>query len=230
MPIDTHLLRYLIDGIDIRTSYGVVIEKSSGLLSRPKIKTPSKTEWKDYHGEVVDLEGVRIEPRTITLKGWMPADNKGDLVVKWNEFMRLFDRPGTRRLTVDVHPTHPLVYEVYLDGEIDIEKQWSNTEMVGKFTLKFREPEPVKRVIRQTVTTAQESRDLRIRMRSAKAVNIYWGDGTVDTDLRSTIDITHTYPANPEGVTSKDYLAVITGVIEDITNFTTTGAVLWNIL
>ena len=228
MP-DTHKLRYLIDGIDIRDAYGVVISKSSGLLSRPKIKTPAKADWKDYHGEVVDLGAVRKEPRTITLKGWMPADNKGDLAAKWNAFMRIFDRPGTRRLTVDVHPTHPLVYEVYLDGETDIDKQWSNRDMAGTFTLKLREPEPVKRVIRQIVTS-ENTRTLRIQMRTMKSVTISWGDGTYNTDVQGQVDITHTYPANTEGIASREYLAVISGVIEEITGFSTTGMVLWNIL
>lgn len=227
MP-DTHKLRYLIDGIDIRDAYGVVISKSSGLLSRPKIKTPTKADWKDYHGEVVDLEEVRKEPRTITLKGWMPADNKGDLVAKWNAFMRIFDRPGTRRLTVDVHPTHPLVYEVYLADETDIDKQWSSRDMAGTFTLKLREPEPVKRVVIHIVTSSD--RTLRIQMRTLKSVTISWGDGTYDTDVQGQVDITHTYPENPEGITSKEYLAVIAGVIEEITRFTTNGTILWNIL
>lgn len=229
MAIDTHKLRYLIDGIDIREAYGVVISKSNGLLSRPKTKTPPKTDWKDYHGEVVDLSATRKEPRTITLKGWMPADNKGDLAAKWNAFMRIFDKPGTRRLTVDIHPTHPLVYEVYLADETDIEKQWSYRDMAGTFTLKLREPEPVKRVIRQIVTS-ENTRTLRIQMRTLKSVTISWGDGKYDNDVSGMVDITHTYPANPEGIARRDYIAVISGVIEEITMFTTNGTVLWNIL
>lgn len=229
MSNDTHKLRYLIDGVDIRDAYGVVIEKSSGLLSRAKLKAPVTTSWQDYHGEIVDLAKPRKEPRIITLKGWMMAENKGDLTTKWNAFMRIFDQAGTRRLTVDVHPTHPLVYEVYLAEDTDIDKKWRNDTMVGTFTLKLREPEPVKRVISHTVTDSN-TRTLNIQMYTEKAVTISWGDGMYDTDIRSLVNISHTYPENMVGVGSKTYIAMIIGVIEDIRDFSTTGTVLWNIL
>ena len=229
MSNDTHKLRYLIDGVDIRDAYGVVIEKSSGLLSRAKLKAPVTTSWQHYHGEIVDLAKPRKEPRIITLKGWMMAENKGDLTTKWNAFMRIFDQAGTRRLTVDVHPTHPLVYEVYLAEDTDIDKKWRNDTMVGTFTLKLREPEPVKRVISHTVTDSN-TRTLNIQMYTEKAVTISWGDGTYDTDIRSIVNVTHTYPENMVGVNSKTYIAMVIGVIEEIRDFSTTGTVLWNIL
>ena len=219
-----HQLRYYIDGIDIRETYGIRFEKSSGLLARPKLKAPTKVDWPDYHGEVVDLTGKRVEARTITLKGWMPAQNKTDFIQKWNEFISIFDKDGTQRLMVDVHPTKPLVYEVYLEDELDTEKRWSDEAMVGTFSIKLKEPDPVKRVIRQLVTsTSAESRNLRIQMTSQKAVSISWGDGTYSEDLNGEIDITHQYP---EGAAT--YYAIIGGVIEDITDFSTTGIVVWN--
>jgi hypothetical protein len=181
-------------------------------------------DWPDYHGEVVDLTGKRVEARTITLKGWMPAQNKTDFIQKWNDFVSIFDKDGTQRLMVDVHPTKPLVYEVYLEDELDTEKRWSDEAMVGTFSIKLKEPDPVKRVIRQLVTsTSAESRNLRIQMTSQKAVSISWGDGTYSEDLNGEIDITHQYP---EGAAT--YYAIIGGVIEDITDFSTTGIVVWN--
>lgn len=219
-----HQLRYYLNGIDIRETYGIRFEKSNGLLSRPKLKALTKVDWPDYHGEVVDLTGKRVEARTITLKGWMLAENKTDFIQKWNEFISIFDADGTQRLMVDVHPTKPLVYEVYLEDELDTEKRWSDSTMVGTFTIKLKEPDPVKRVIRQLVTsTSADSRNLNIQMTSQKAVTIYWGDGTKDEDLNGTINKTHQYP---EGAAT--YYAIIGGVIEDISNFSTTGIVVWN--
>lgn len=219
-----HQLCYFIDYIDIREQYGIRFSQSNGLLARPKLKSPTKVDWPDYHGEVVDLTSKRVEARTITLKGWMPAENKTNFIQKWNEFISIFDKDGTQRLMVDVHPTKPLVYEVYLEDEMDTDKKWSDSAMVGTFTLKLKEPDPVKRVVRQLVTsTSADSRNLRIQMTSQKAITIYWGDGTKDEDLNGTIDITHQYP---EGAAT--YYAIIGGVIEDITNFSTTGIVVWN--
>ena len=220
----SHKLRYLIDGIDPMKRWGIRFSSSTGLLARPKLKPLTKFDWPDYHGEVVDLTGKRVDARTITLKGWMPANNKTDFIQKWNEFLSIFDKDGTQRLMVDAHPTKPLVYEVYLEDEMDTDKKWSDSAMVGTFTLKLKEPDPVKRVVRQLVTsTSADSRNLRIQMTSQKAVTIYWGDGTINEDLNGTIDITHQYP---EGAAT--YYAIIGGVIEDITNFSTTGIVVWN--
>ncbi|KWW31666.1 MAG: Phage tail protein [bacterium P3] len=78
----------------------------------------------------------------------MPADRKTDFIQKWNEFLSIFDSDGTQRLMVDVQPTKPLVYEVYLEDEMDAEKRWSDSAMVGTFTIKLKEPDPVKRVNR----------------------------------------------------------------------------------
>lgn len=212
-------LRYYIDYIDIRERWGIRFEKSNGLLARPKTKSPTKVDWADYHGEVVDLTSKRVEARTITLKGWMPANGKGDFITKWNEFVSIFDKDGTQRLMLECHPTKPLVYEVYLEDEMDADKKWDDGLMVGTFTLKLKEPDPVKRVVRIITTSTNQS--LRIKMTSPKAVSIYWGDGSVDDDLNGTIDKSHTYAS------AGTYYAIVGGVIEEITNFSTNGIVVW---
>ena len=57
-------------------------------------------------------------------------------------------------------------------------------------------------------------------------VNIYWGDGTVDTDVYGDCTgknaISHTY--TDYGI----YYIIVAGVIEDITDFETNGIVVWN--
>lgn len=97
--------------------------------------------------------------------------------------------------------------------------------MIGTFSLKLREPDPVKRVVRhQRINEA--SRELSIAFKSDKMVNVYWGDGSFTEDVygdhTGAKALKHTYADN--GV----YYAVIAGVIEEITDFTTNGIVVWN--
>ena len=68
--------------------------------------------------------------------------------MKLSRFEQLFDEQGTQRLMIDVHPTKPLLYEVYCKDEISVAKKWSDELMVGTFKLKLFEPEPVKRILK----------------------------------------------------------------------------------
>ena len=123
---------------------------------------------------------------------------------------------------IDIHPTRPLVYEVYLPNAVAISKRWNDSLMVGTFTLKLREPQPVKRVVRHQMTGSATA-TLSITLTSGKPLAIYWGDGTVSYDVDGEgVTVEHTY--EQEGI----YYAVITGVIEQITDFETNGIVVWN--
>lgn len=97
--------------------------------------------------------------------------------------------------------------------------------MIGTFSLKLKEADPVKRVVRHQRINSS-SAEVSIAFKSDKMVNIYWGDGTVDTDVYGDCTgnnaIKHTYQTN--GI----YYIIVAGVIEDITEFTTNGIIVWN--
>lgn len=209
-------IKYYLDGVDIKT-YGVYITESEGLLSRPKLKKTLSASWNDYHGEVVDLSKRYYESRKITLECFIKSTSKEDFLTKMNTFMQLFDASGTRRLMVVVDVDRPLVYEVYLSGDIDVKKKWSDSQMVGTFSIELTEPSPIKRVVKITGTS------LSITISTSKLVDIYWGDGTVLKDVSGTSQVkTKTYGA------SGTYYAIVTGNIDEISSFTTTGTVLWS--
>jgi hypothetical protein len=214
-------LSYLIAGINFK-EFGINVSESSGILDRPKLKSPFKVDWPDYHGEVIDLTRKRVEAREIELKCWMKADGKMDFVTKLNSFLEIFQTDGTQRLTIDIHPTKPLLFEVYNESGISVSKRWNDKLMVGTFTLKLKEPDPVKRVVRHQ-RISEATKNLSITMTTAKAVTIYWGDGTKDMDVYGeNITLSHNY--NQTGT----FYAVIGGVIEEITNFSTNGIVVWS--
>jgi hypothetical protein len=214
-------LAYSIDYKDFK-DWDIYVSDSKGLLDRPKTKAPYSIDWPDYHGEIIDLDSKRIEAREITLECFMKASGKLDFVNKLNDFLDVFSQDGTQRLMVDIHPTKPLLYEVYNESGIAIDKRWNDNLMVGTFSLKLKEPDPVKRIVRHQ-RISDDTKTLSITLTSEKAITIYWGDGTKSEDVYGTgVTVTHTY--NNNGI----YYAILCGVIEDITNFTTNGIIVWN--
>jgi hypothetical protein len=94
--------------------------------------------------------------------------------------------------------------------------------MIGTFSLILKEPEPVKRVVRHQ-RISEGTKTLTITLTALKAVTIHWGDGTKDYDVfGNNITVSHNYSA--DGI----FYAVIGGVIEDITDFSTSGILVWN--
>ncbi|MBR1525778.1 MAG: hypothetical protein IJ640_03860 [Prevotella sp.] len=227
------MLEYSINGKEFKSTWGIYVEASDGLLDRPAMKTPLSQDWADYHGEVVDLTRRRVQSRDITLKCWMPCVGKNDFVNKWNDFCSQFENDGTVRFMVNIHPTKPLVYEVYLKESLSVSKRWNDKLFVATFTLKMREPDPVKRVVRFRVDEAGEQHTIKINAPSL--VSVAWGDGTFTHNIygdhtTDTKALRHTY--TEAGV----YYAIVGGVIEEIEAleaagvkaFETDGIVVWN--
>jgi hypothetical protein len=213
-------VNYLIDGINFK-EWDITVSESNGLLDLPKLKTPFSINWPDYHGQVIDLSRKRIEYREIELKCWMEASSKMSFVSKLNSFLDIFRKDGTQRLTVDIHPTKPLLFEVYNESGIALSKRWKNDLMIGEFSLKLKEPDPVKRVVRHQ-RISEATKTLTITLTSDKAVTIYWGDGSKE-EMHGT-DISRSHQYTKDGI----YYAIIGGVIEDITDFSTTGILVWS--
>lgn len=219
---DTSNIEYTIDGVNIKDVYGVCVADSKGVISKPKLKTPTSVSWDNYHGEVVDLWHKFYEAREITLSCFIKAESKNDFITKVVQFEQLFDKQGTQRLMISVHPIKPLVYEVYCKNEISVTKTWNDRLMVGTFDLKLTEPEPVKRVLKH-IRVSEATKECVVTLTSDKYVNIYWGDGESDLDVCGTNKtIKHTFKDNG------DFFIVITGCIDEITDFSTNAIVIWN--
>ncbi|GHT09176.1 hypothetical protein FACS189426_06780 [Bacteroidia bacterium] len=212
---------YLLDGVNFK-EYGVYVSGSDGVVNRPKLKAMASLSWDNYHGESVDLNHKFYEPREITLSCFVKAKDKNDFITKVSEFEQLFDKKGTQRLTIDVHPIKPLIYEVYCKDEIAIAKTWNDSLMVGTFKLKLIEPEPVKRVLKH-MRVGESTKTCTITISTLKLVNIYWGDGTIDYDVSgNNFTITHDYDTNG------DYFPVIAGCIDEIDSMSTNAIIVWN--
>lgn len=203
--------------------FGVHVSGSSGIIGMLERKEPLTVDWDSYHGLVVDTKRPRYKERIITLDCFIEASSKTNFVEWVQLFMSQFQKPDTQRLKIEYDGrTKPLYYEVFAQSGSDVEKNWTydNDLMVGTFRLTLIEPEPVKRVIRHIGDAGSIA---EITLSSHKLLNIFWGDGTITRGVSgSEVTQNHTY------LEAGEYDIVITGVIEDITSFTTNAIIVWN--
>lgn len=174
-----------------------------------------------------DRKRKRFKERVITLQCFVEAGSRSAFVEWCNSFFALFDGDHTHRLKVEYDgKAKPLVYEVDLLAEAPIDKKWgsyNNEIMVGKFTLKLTEDEPVKKVLRHISVTNNSKATITVS--TYKLLNIYWGDGSHTFNVggnNTTVEHTYTSPG--------EFDIVVTGVIEDIEQFETNAITVWELL
>lgn len=225
MQADTDV-EYYIDGVNFK-DYGVYVSASDGLVGRLARKEALTVDYDNYHGVVRDRKRKRFKERTITLQCFIEASSRSAFVEWCNRFFALFDGDHTRRLKVEYDGTaKPLVYEVDLLDESPVDKKWGGYNddlMVGKFTLKLTEDEPVKRVLRHISGTSNSKATITVS--TYKLLNIYWGDGTHTFNVggnNTTVEHTYALPG--------EYDIIVTGVIEDIEQFETNAITVWELL
>lgn len=215
-------VEYFVGGRNFK-EFGVHVSGSSGIIGMLERKEPLTVDWDSYHGLVVDTKRPRYKERIITLDCFIEASSKTNFVEWVQLFMSQFQKPDTQRLKIEYDGrTKPLYYEVFAQSGSDVEKNWTydNDLMVGTFRLTLIEPEPVKRVIRHIGDAGSIA---EITLSSHKLLNIFWGDGTITRGVSgSEVTQNHTY------LEAGEYDIVITGVIEDITSFTTNAIIVWN--
>lgn len=210
---------YYIGGNDIYSTYGIIVAGSKGVIDMPKMKDPLSYSWPDMHGVAIDLGSPVFEYKEIILECSMRADTRLAFAENLNTFMKMLLAANTRRLQITIDAAKPLVYEVYCPDGAVLNKRWSQAKQYGFFTLKLREPEPVKRVVRFTAPITASITITSV----TKPVNIYWGDGTFAKDVMGTSQVrTKTFGG------SGYRFAIITGDIDSITSFTSNGATIWD--
>lgn len=219
-------VEYYVDGENIK-DYHVYVSSSKGLVGQLARKDGLQTDWEGYHGIARDKKRKRYKERTITLECFIEAPSRSAYIERVTAFFKLFEADGNHRLKIEYDgDTKPLVYEVEIQDEVDPTKTWgryNNDLMVGTFTLKLLEDEPVKRVLRHIGTTANSVAS--VTFTSYKMFNIYWGDGTSTYNVSGTSKtVEHTYEE------AGTYDIVIAGVIEVLEDFSTNAIVVWEIL
>ena len=226
-------VRYFINERDIKTTFGVYVAASEGVLDLPKIKDFTKQDWHEYHGTLVDLDPPKLQDREITLDCWIAAENQLDFVQKLNLFYAEFLKGGFKRLRIEITDDNLvtpiiLIYDTYLKDSVKITKTWHPGSQQGKFKIKLAEPNPQKKILKFTATALAPTCSFEIT--TPMAVIITWGDNTLTEEVHTDsngFECIHTYTA------PGTYYISIAGMINEITALTidtTTTSVLWEIL
>lgn len=145
--------------VDIRTAYGVHVEKSTGLIGKPSLKSVDSFDWKYLHGTTPDLMNRRFQSKEIKLSCWMQAESKQQLVERFNNFVNYFDYDNLIFMKVmwptdnnnggvmpNPHTAKGLFSLVWLQSVNVTEFKWRYGKQVVKFELNLVDPYPVKRV------------------------------------------------------------------------------------
>lgn len=182
------VVAYAVNGADFLT-FGVHVTASGGIVNGLKRKEVKRYDWKEYDGEVVDLSTPRYEAREITLECALVASSPSEFLSRLNAFVAAWDKEGLQRLVVTIDPVKPLIYDVYRSDEVKVNKEWSSGSMCGTLSLKFREPEPLKRVLKHTCSDVAVA--CSITASGGRVLTAGWGDGLFDSVAVAAL--THNY-------------------------------------
>lgn len=215
-------MKYFLNGVDFK-EYGIHVKSSRGILDALELKEPMELDWPDYHGKVVDLSSIRYDAREITLNCFSLAIDRTAAIQKLNEFFIELSKPGTHRLMISTGEAKPLVYEVYRQGGVSVNKNWRGSINIGEFTMQLIEPEPIKKVLKHQ-RTGTGNMQVSVTFSSEKQLSFFWGDGTRSVGRGENITLTHDYQENGS------YYIIIAGVIDEISSLSTNAEVIWNLL
>ena len=206
-------VKYSVNGVNFKQN-NVIISDSEGIIGALDRKKITSYDWAEYHGSSPDLSAPRYEARKITLKGFVTGTNWEVMKSNYDQILSEFQKPGTQRLLIEPFGLKALPYEVYLEDGGTLEKKFKEGQMIGFFTLKLIEPNPIKKVLSFTGTA------LNLSYNSPTETEIFYGNGTKDTVPGNAAMTGKPLPAGLKYI-------IIAGNIEGITNLTTNAVVLW---
>lgn len=200
---------YSLNGQKLK-DYKVYISESKGLLDKLKPKNRVSYDWAEYHGKAVDTSPAKYEEREITLSGWIEGENWQEIKRNFDRLLSEFDKESLVRLVVDFGDK--LVFDVYLYDGVELNKNFSQGQTIGKFTLKMKEPNPIKK----TLSIGRGRFNLKFTALSWVDINI----NGKNRSLKGNVDI-------HEDLSEDENYITIAGNLEDIKNLETNATILW---
>lgn len=167
-------VRYSVNGKYFK-DFGISISDSEGLFDALKRKKVNTYDWAEYHGQSVDLSKPKFEAREITLKGFVVGNDWENMKSNFDVILREFQKSGTQRLLIEPFGKKPLPYEVYLEDSVKLEKRFKEGKMIGVFSIKLIEPNPIKKVLYLIGNT------LNLSYNSSTETEIFYGNGLKET-------------------------------------------------
>lgn len=165
-------VKYSLNGKSFK-DFGVYVSESINLVGLLERKTVTQYDWAEYHGISPDLTKPKFKERVLELKCFIRGNNWEDLYANFRDLVISdFSKPGTQRLHIEPMGFKTLAFQVFMKDEVQIEKQFSQGEMFGTFTLKMVEPNPIKKVLKTSLDS------FRLKYLSSSETEIFPGDGT----------------------------------------------------
>ena len=139
-------------------SFGIKVAASRGLGDDLKQKERQSYNWPGRNGKQYNLNSVpKYEERVIELDCYIVGDNWDVMVNKFNSFSSEFAKMGTQRFIVEIFSYKPRVYDILLSDKTVLSEVKQEGQSFGTFTVKFIEPEPIKKILYTESTTLQLS-------------------------------------------------------------------------
>lgn len=183
--------------VNIKTTYQVNVEKSTGLIGKPSLKNVENFDWKYLHGTTPDLRNRRYQSKEITLSCWMKADSKQQLVDRFNKFLRFFTYDDLMLLKVswttdnnnqgmmpNPHTPKNLFALVWLKSVRIDKHKWRTGKNIISFTLIFEDPYPEKRVCK---VTGEDGDGVEYDIISDTEIDIYTDNGDRVYDILTEV-------------------------------------------
>ncbi len=134
---------YLIDGNNLKTTYGVRVLKVAGPLDFLARKGETSHDWPDSDGEeaFTDSTDIYFKSREIRLTCLLVASSNSDFETKLKALKYLLEAAGTHTLTL---PYWTETFTLMFKGgdQVEVVTKWGGDAVVGKFTLTFTEVTP----------------------------------------------------------------------------------------
>lgn len=138
-----------IDGIDLWSTYGIVLlEGSADFLKYPPKKQSIEHDWGDSDGIDVDLDRIFTSKREGILQFFIFANSTQDYFDKNDAFFQLWKKPGKRRIEIAAHNnrSYYIYYQETTSYEQVLNLKPGNPLSVyairHKFSIHVIEPEP----------------------------------------------------------------------------------------
>lgn len=97
---------YIIDGVDIYTTFGAVFAKGSydGLFAYPTAKEPLQNNWFEQDGLDIDLSELYYEPKNVTIHFLLSSTvSVADLIAKRDGLIALLNGAGYRNVNLGAY-------------------------------------------------------------------------------------------------------------------------------
>lgn len=179
--------RFLIDGVDLFTTYKIIVEKAEGLDVLPKAKKRDTHDWPDESGIAVNPStSLYYEAMNISLQCVLVENTYAAGIKKLNGLISMLGTANFRILNSTFRgQLFPVLYEDITN--IKPNGGLGKSEVAIEFTLKFICPYPERRKGVATVTAGQTA---TVAHGTGKEFIVWWGDGAISKGFTT---LTHTY-------------------------------------